>query len=231
MEKNNLKNMKKAAVLFTGGKDSMLALLKAKQQGYDVKYLLSIIPTSSDSYMFHKPSLKLLKIQGKMLGLPIIIQKSRAKKEEEINDLKKLLLKVKNKINYLVIGGIASNYQAKRIINVANGLGIKVINPLWKYSPEKLWNELLKNGFEVIITKISCGGLPSNFLGKIIRKKEFLELKKLSQKYKFDLSFEGGDAETAVLYCPLFKKKIRIIKSKIRNEGPYRHFLIIGKIY
>lgn len=233
MEKRLLKKeaikAKKAAVLFSGGKDSCLALFKAKEQRYNIKYLLTILPASRDSYMYHKPLLPLLKEQAKQLGLPLIVQKSSKGKEAELRDLEILIKKIKSKIDALVIGGIASNYQGQRIKKIAEKLGLKVIAPLWSYSAEKLWHELLKNNFKVVITKIACEGLPKEILGKVITKKMLENLKILSQKYKFDTSFEGGDAETAVLSCPLFRKEIKI-RTGIKSETPYRHFLVIQKI-
>lgn len=222
-------NSRKSAVLFSGGKDSCLALLKAKQQGYDIKYLLAVLPSSVDSYMYHKPCLKLLKKQAKMLGIPLVIQKSSLGKEKELNDLENLIKKAKNKIDCLIIGGIASNYQGNRIKKLAEKASLEVYAPLWNYTPEKLWQELLKNHFKVIITKIACDGIPKEMVGKIIDDKMLENLKNLSKKYKFSLDFEGGDAETAVLKCPLFKNEIKI-KFHIKSETPYRHFLVIDSI-
>ena len=37
------------------------------------------------------------------------------------------------------------------------------------------------------------------------------ELENLSKKFHFNLNFEGGEAETFVINCPLFKKRIKII--------------------
>ncbi len=218
----------KAAVLFSGGKDSCLALFIAKKQGYDIEYLLSIIPSSFDSYMYHKPDLELLKEQANQLGIRLIIQKSKKTKEKELEDLKLLIGKVKDKVDALVIGGIASNYQGERIKKIAEESGLKVIAPLWSFSSERLWRELLDNNFEVIITKIACEGIPKELLGKIIDEKTLEKLKELSKKYKFDICFEGGDAETAVLYCPLFKKEIKI-SGKIKSESEYRHFFLIDE--
>lgn len=221
--------LKKAAVLFSGGKDSCLALYKSVKNGDNVKYLLSILPESYDSYMYHKPNLKLLRTQAKMLGIRLITQKSSNGKEDELDDLIKLINKVKNKVDYLIIGGIASNYQGERINKIAEKTGLKVISPLWDYSTKKLWEELLKNKFKVIITKIACDGIPKDVLGKIIDKNLFENLKDLSQKHKFDLNFEGGDAETSVLFCPLFKREIKI-EGIIKSESNYRHFLVIKKV-
>ena len=43
----------KSAVLFSGGKDSVMALNYALNKGDDVKYLLSIKSQNDESYMFH----------------------------------------------------------------------------------------------------------------------------------------------------------------------------------
>ena len=219
-----MRNKTKAAVLFSGGKDSCLALHRAIQDGFDVKYLLCVFPKPEDSFMFHKPDLNLLKRQAKELGIELIVRKSEGKKEKELEDLKKLTGEVKDKIDILVIGGIKSNYQGKRIKQVAEEAGLKVEIPLWNYSPEQLWNDLLDNGFEVMITKISCEGIPKEFLGKIIERRDLKQLKKLAEKYKFDLTGEGGDFETAVLFMPGFSRHIKI-EFDVKSEGDYRHFM------
>ena len=76
---------------------------------------------------------------------------------------------------------------------------------------------------KVILTKISSEGLGKEWLGKVIGGKEVEQLMLLAKKYKFRLDFEGGEAETAVLFMPGFKKHIKI-KGTIESEGKYRHF-------
>ena len=220
---------KKCAVLFTGGKDSCLALHLAKQRGYDIKYLLTIIPENPDSFMFHKPYLELLEKQAEMLGIKLLTQKIKGEKERELIDLGLLIKEIKNEIDVIVVGGIASSYQTKRIKKICSELGLEFCAPLWDYGDEKIWRELLKERFKIILTKISCEGIPKEFLGQVIDRKRFKELERLSEKYKFRLDFEGGEAETAVLGMPEFKKDIKI-KFDIESEGEYRHFLKLKKI-
>lgn len=217
----------KIGVLFSGGKDSCLALHKVLEEGKKVDYLLAMIPEHSDSWMFHSPDLKLLNKQAEMLNLKLITEKTKAKKEEELEDLKKLIKKAK--VDALVIGGIASSYQGKRIKKICDELGIKVIAPLWNYSAEQLWEELIDARFKVILTKIASEGIGKEFIGKIIDSEKLNQLKKLSEKYKFRLDFEGGDAETAVLFMPEFKKEIRL-DYDITSEGKFRHFIKIKKV-
>jgi len=217
----------KTGVLFSGGKDSCLALHKAIESGRKIDCLLSMIPEHADSFMFHSPDLNLLKRQAEMLGIKLITQKTKAKKEEELEDLRKLIKK--SGVNEIVIGGLASNYQGDRINKLASELGIKVLAPLWSYSAERLWGELLDSGFKIIITKIASEGIPREFIGKVIDEKLLSELKKRAEKYKFRPDFEGGDAESAVLLMPEFKKEIKI-EYETESEGDYRHFIKIKKI-
>jgi len=219
----------KLGVLFSGGKDSCLALHKARQEGHEINYLLTVIPSNFDSFMFHKPYPDLLKKQAEMLNVELVTVKSKGEKERELGDLKKLIEKVKGNIQGIVVGGIASSYQGERIKNICKELGLEFIAPLWNYKGEDIWNDLLDKGFNVILTKISCEGIPKEFLGKIIDKKMLEELKKLGQKHKFRIDFEGGEAESAVLLMPEFKKDIKI-DFDIKSEGNYRHFIEIKKI-
>ncbi len=221
----NKKN-KKAAILFSGGKDSCLALHLALQKGYDIRYLLSVIPENFDSFMFHKPYLKLLEKQAEMLDIELRIIKSKGEKDKEVDDLKKLIKKIKNKIDIVVVGGIASSYQGKRIKKICSELNLKFYAPLWDYKGEDVWDLLLKKKFKVILTKITCEGLGKDWLGKVVDKENLKKLKELSEKYKFRIDFEGGEAESAVLYMPEFKKEIKI-EFDIRFEGKYRHWLEI----
>lgn len=221
--------MKKAAVLFSGGKDSCLALHMAKEKGYEIKYLLSILPENFDSFMFHKPYFNLLNKQAENLGIDLIVMKSKGEENKEINDLKILIGKVKDKVDAIAVGGIASSYQGKRIKKICDGFGLEFYAPLWNFKSEDVWKELLKENFKIILTKISCEGIPKEFLGITIDKKKFEELKKLSEKYKFRIDFEGGEAESAVLGMPEFKKEINI-KYNIKSEGNYRHYLEITNV-
>jgi len=221
----------KLGVLFSGGKDSCLALHRAIQEGHEVKCLMTILPETQESFMFHTPYPELLEKQAEMLGIKLITLKSKAEKEKELIDLEKLLILGKKKFNIegICIGGIASNYQGDRVKRICDKLGLKLYAPLWGLSSEEVWNNLFDEQFKVILTKVSCEGIPHTILGKIITEKEFLELKKRAERYKFRIDFEGGEAESAVLGMPDFKKEIKI-NFKIKEEDSYNAILEILEV-
>ena len=73
--------------------------------------------------------------------------------------------------------------------------------------------ELIELGFEVIIISVSAEGLDESWLGRKIDHKLLEDIIALNKKYGMHMAFEGGEAETLVLDCPIFKKRIKIIES------------------
>jgi uncharacterized protein (TIGR00290 family) len=88
-------------------------------------------------------------------------------------------------------------------------------------------NDLLDSKFEFIMTVISSDGLDDSWLGKLISKSDIDILKFLSQKFGFNLNFEGGEAETFVINCPLFKNSIKINKFEKIWDGYRGRFEIV----
>ncbi len=142
-------------------------------------------------------------------------------KEKELVDLEKAIKRAVADfgVEGIVSGAVESVYQASRIEKICNRLDLECFNPLWQKDPEEYWNELLKNGFEIIITGVSAEGLDESWLGLEINKKNLKRLKDICQKYKIHLSFEGGEAETFVVNCPLFKKKLKVEGGKKVGKG------------
>lgn len=202
----------KVAALCSGGKDSIYAIYKA-QEKHNVEVLIAMKSINPDSYMFHKPNIDLVKLQSEALEIPLILKETKGEKEKELEDLKEAIKKAKEEygIEGIVSGAIASNYQKERIDKICKELNLQSIVPLWHINPKEYMKELLST-FKVIITKVACDGLGKKFLGKKINLEE---IEKLSEKYRFHIAFEGGEAETFVLDCPIFNKKIVIKNSEI----------------
>ncbi|MCL4372634.1 diphthine--ammonia ligase [Candidatus Parvarchaeota archaeon] len=207
--------------LFTGGKDSTYSAFLAGKDN-EVVCLMNMYSENKDSYMFHTVGDKLLEMQADALSIPLERYKTKGIKEEELFDLRHFILDIKERygIEGVVSGALASEYQYNRINAILKDLKLASITPLWHVDIEKYLNDLIKNGFHAMIVSVSADGLDENWLGKEINREELANLIDLSRKYRFNLGFEGGEAETAVLDGPNFKYRIKIEKSSIvRDEG------------
>lgn len=211
----------KLAILFSGGKDSTYAAWLAKKFGYELTCLISIFSENPESYMFHTPSIEKTKKQAEILDIPLIVQKTKGDKEEELRDLEIAIEKAKQKykIQGIVSGAIHSVYQASRIQKICGKLNLECFNPLWQKNEEEYIAELIKDNFKVILTGVFAYPLDKFWLGREIDGKFIQDIKKLNEKYKIHLAGEGGEYETFVLNCPLFKKELKIKNKKISSDG------------
>ncbi|MBU2633668.1 MAG: diphthine--ammonia ligase [Nanoarchaeota archaeon] len=213
----------KLASLISGGKDSLYASYLASKK-HKIICLISIKPLKDDSYMFHYPNIDLVKKQAKVMNLPLIFKTTKAKKELELKDLKLAIKEAIKKYNIegIVSGALYSKYQFERIEKICKELKIKSITPLWQINSEKYLKNLIKN-FKVIITGIAADGLNSSYLGRKLDNSLIKDLKKLNINYLG----EGGEYESFVLNCPLFKHKLKIKSSKLKMTSKYSGQYII----
>jgi len=211
----------KLGILFSGGKDSVYSTYLTKKAGHKIKCLISVMSENKESYMFHTPSIEKTKKQAEVMGIPLITQKTKGIKEEELKDLEKAIQKAKEKYNIkgIVTGAIESVYQASRIQKICDKLDLECFNPLWQKKEIGYLNELVKNNFKVIIVGVFAYPLDQSWLGRRIDKQFIEEVKQLQEKYKIHPAGEGGEFETFVLDCPLFKRELKIKSFKDISTG------------
>jgi len=210
----------KLGVLFSGGKDSTYAAWLAKKNGYKISCLITLQSENPDSYMFHTPSIGKTKTQAKAMGLPLIIQKTKGVKEIELRDLEIAITKAKKdfKIEGIVTGAVGSVYQASRIQKICDALELECFNPLWQKDQIELLNDLLNEKFRAVVTGVSAFPLTASWLGREINKDFIRDVEILSKKYKINPAGEGGEFETFVLECPLFKKPLKVKGANFTGE-------------
>ena len=220
----------KLAALFSGGKDSTYAIYLAKKLGHSVDVLLTLYPHSSESHLLHYPNIEFTQLQAESMKTPQLIEETPSDDSE--NESKKLnnlisLAKEKYSIDGIVHGGILSEYQKDNFSLICEKNQLKIISPLWNKEPESYMKELLNENFEYIISTVSSAGLNDSWLGRIIDKNGLDELQKLQKKFRFNLNFEGGEAETFVINCPLFEKRLLIQDSTTEWDGYRGRFEIL----
>ena len=211
----------KTAVLFSGGKDSVYAAYLTKKAGNELTCLITIYSENKDSYMFHTPSIKKTEAQAKVMGIPLLTFTTKGEKEKELVDLENAIkeAKKKYKIKGIVTGALHSNYQAERLQKICDKLKLKCINPLWHKDEVEYLKELIKDKFEIIITGVAAYPLDETWLGRKIDNSFITDVKELKEKYKIHAAGEGGEFETYVLNCPLFKKPLKVTDKTISGEG------------
>ena len=220
----------KLACLFSGGKDSTYAIHLAQNLGHDVVCLLSIFPKSEESHLLHHPNLRWTKLQSESMNIPQLTTSSNSNDTvDELIAMENLLQNAKDQfqIEGLVHGGIKSKFQKEKFETLCLKLNLVSVAPLWETEPKKYMNDLLDSDFNFMMTSVSSDGLDEQWLGKLILKPDLEILSNLSDKFGFNLNFEGGESETFVLDCPLFSNPIKINKSVKYWDGYRGRFEIV----
>ena len=205
----------KLGVLFSGGKDSCLALHRAVAAGHEVVCLLTLLPERDDSWMFHTPALEWTALQAEALDIAQLTSVTPGEPEEELADMEALLVRAQRKygITGVVTGALASVYQATRVQRTCTDLGLWCFNPLWQLPQLELLEVLLTDGYEVVVTATAAAGLGVEWLGRTLDRAAVDELQELSERHGINPAGEGGELETLVLHAPRFHKQLRLVET------------------
>ncbi|RLE80391.1 MAG: diphthine--ammonia ligase [Thermoprotei archaeon] len=217
----------KVCVLYSGGKDSNLALLKASRV-FDVVCLVTLIPRSEASYLFHYPAVNLVELQAKALELPLVKELTPDEEEGGLIALKNVLMKAKKiyGVEGVVTGAIRSTYQASRFQKICWDLDLWCFNPLWLKDEVSLLREMLTEGFKVVFTRVAGYPLRKSLVGSLLDENTVRFFEKIRQYV--NPSGEGGEYETFVLDMPLFKKRIELLEYEVVGSD-YDATLIVKK--
>ncbi len=220
--------------LLSGGKDSNYALYRALREGYELACIVGFMPRREDSWMFHVPYVPVVLLQAKAMetNAPVFLLEVSGVKEREVEEAARELKRIKEVVDFDIIvgGGLASRYQLDRAKKIASIIGVDVYTPSWGVDQEEYMKLLVREGFEFIVTRITTMGLPPRFLGKIINYRDVEEIIALSEKYGFNPSFEGGEAETLVVYAPHYQKRI-CLRGRKKSKSEFEHELIVEEFW
>ncbi len=204
----------KSVVLWTGGKDCVLAMKKALDLGFEVVELVTFIPKDPD---FKAHPLHVIQKQAESIGLPhqlVEIGKPFNKSYElAIQSL------IDRGIECLITGDIDlvlgyPNWIDERCEN----LKINVFKPLWKQNRMDILNDLLAFGFDLIFSAVKCDIFDPSWIGRKINHDAIADLNLLS----CDLCGENGEYHSIVVDCSLFSKPINLkIIEKVKFRDLY----------
>jgi diphthine-ammonia ligase len=223
-------NLLRLAALFSGGKDSTFSIFKIRELGHEVVCLVAMNSSRDDSLLFHYPNIGLTHYLAEAMQIPLTtFAVNKESKEGEFQALEQAIIQVKSDydIQGIVHGAISSRFQNELFRRICSDNQLVMFTPLWNAIPLQYMYGLLSEKFDIKIVSVSAMGLGKDWLGKSLDTNSISLLESLSKKHGFDLAFEGGDAETLVVNCPLFSKKLDIKKAVVHWDGQRGIFEIL----
>jgi diphthine-ammonia ligase len=223
---SNQKIQKRAAVLWTGGKDSALSMHLAQSMGYQICCLATFVPSEAKFLAHPIDFIRNQSISALMpLHLIEIREPFRQGYENAIRTLKNNL-----GIEALITGDIAEvDGQANWIRQCSESLNIDVQTPLWNWDRLTLLQRLIQEKFKVIFSCVKSPWLCEKWIGKEIDHAAVEDLQKVRSATGLDLCGEQGEYHTLVTDAPFFKKKIQI-KSYSKKQKDSMSYIAIEQL-
>lgn len=209
-------HMKNAAVLWTGGKDSALALLEAKRQGYGVQCLATFAPPDPQ-FLAHP--LSIIKLQAQALGLPHYVLPVNMPFEKTYEAGLRWLQNHMG-IDCVVTGDIAEiSGHPNWIRERSRTVGMDAYTPLWGCSRNSLLQQLVIQGLKAHVSFVQTSKLDAKWVGRELDRSAIHELNIISADNGLDPCGENGEYHTLVLNCPLFTGQIAIRSYSVRTAA------------
>lgn len=193
-------------VLWTGGKDSFLALQSSRKQGITVRALVTFVPPQPS---FRAHPIQLMQAQAAALQIPhrpIAITPPfdvsyslafRALREEGVTTL--------------ITGDIAEvDGFESWVVERANPEGLQVRRPLWHRERAGLLQEVLDERIRAVITAARDPPLGADWVGTPLDEGAVDRLRKVAKTSPLDLCGENGEYHTMVVDGPGFRAPIRL---------------------
>ncbi|WP_368164057.1 hypothetical protein [Aeromonas sp. R6-2] len=207
--------MSRAIMLWTGGKDSMLALTEARLQGVAVAALVTFTPPSPH-FLAHP--LPLIHAQADALALPLyrmtITAPYATSYERTLAELRERL-----GIDCVITGDIAPVGAPNWIVERCHSLGLSPLLPLWERPRKALLERLLSLRIECLFSCVNTRNLPANWVGRRLDAQALLDLEQLAARGKLDLCGEQGEYHTMTLNGPGFRLPLRVEPGTIARQG------------
>ena len=215
--------------LVSGGKDSVMAAMLAESYGHRVVALGNLLPADArveelDSHCFQTVGHNAVEAYGELTGLPLFRRRLRGASRhtemtyevgaaevagDEVEDLRALLAAVVAKmpsVRAVTSGAILSDYQRLRVEAVCADLGLVSLAYLWQQPQPRVLDLICDSNVHAVLVKVAAMGLePKKHLGATLADARPL-LRKIEREFGSHCAGEGGEFETLVLDCPLFRR-------------------------
>lgn len=198
-----------ALVSWSGGKDSCLALWRAKQSGMAVRRLITAMDETGSSARSHGVPPELLSAQADAMGLEMRFYDTSWKTYEE-KFIATLSQARSDGIAHAIFGDIDLIPHREWEEKVCAQAGLQAHLPLWDESRRKLVDEFLSLGFKAVVVCVDGRFLTEDFCGR-----EFDTAFLADLPASVDACGENGEFHTFVYDGPSFAKPVAFTRDQI----------------
>lgn len=213
-------------MLWTGGKDSSLALVEAVRSGYDVCCLATFAPPGA-GFLAHP--LSVIEAQAEALRLPHYVLEVREPFEQGY-ETALTELGHSTGVDGVVTGDIAEvDGQPNWISARTRVIGMRAHAPLWELDRAALLRRLIDAQFSTLVSCADTRWLDESWAGRFLDRKAIADLQAVRKRNGLDLCGENGEYHTLVVDAPMFASSIEI-GSRTRRRVGWLAYIDVGEV-
>lgn len=211
--------------MWSGGKDSALALDRARRSGIDVARLISFYDSATGRVRFHATRVEMLEAQGAAIGIdlqaiPTSWPGMEANLSRELSSLRA------EGFTGLVFGDIhlvdVRAWYEERV----TAAGLEHVEPIWGEPPEALLRDFISSGGRAVLTCVEVAKLDESWLGRVTDKLFASDIAKTG----VDACGENGEYHSFAYAGPVFTRPVRWMAGERRVEAGFAQLDLTGGV-
>ncbi len=204
----------KAAVSWSGGKDSYLALHRAAD-AFDIQALFTMFTEDGTRSRSHGLRPEVLARQASLLGLPLVSGRGTWKTYED--EFKRVLRALAaNSFSHVIFGDIFPDEHLMWVERVCAECSLQAIEPLWGESTTVLLREFLETDACAQIVATKAALLDQKWLGRSLSEEMIPTFESLG----VDACGERGEYHTLVFASPRMRSPLQVHESgRLMHDG------------
>ncbi len=202
--------------MWSGGKDSALALMRARSRGLAVTRLLNMYDPATDRVRFHATRRELMQAQADAIGLELVQHGVAWDGYEPA--FRAMLASLKTDgfagvaFGDIHLADVRAWYEHR-----VRDAGLEHVEPIWGESPAELVAEFVASGSRAVITCVQLSKLDETWLGRIIDERFVAEIVTTG----IDPAGENGEYHSFTFAGPLFRAPVPWRPGARRDEGDF----------
>jgi uncharacterized protein (TIGR00290 family) len=202
--------------MWSGGKDSALALDRARKAGTEVARLISFFDSETRRVRFHATRVEMLQRQADAIGVDLHAVPTTW---PDMDSKLRLELASLREEGYagVVLGDIhladVRAWYGDRI----TAAGLEHVEPIWGEPPAALLGEFVASGGRAVITCVELAKLDETWLGRVIDERFASDIGAV----RVDACGENGEYHSFAFAGPVFKTRVRWIAGERRLDSGF----------
>jgi diphthine-ammonia ligase len=204
------------ALMWSGGKDSALALWRARRRGLRVEWLVNISDRATGRVRFHATPVEAIARQAEAAGVPLVsVPTDWDTFDESLRATFDAL--VQQGCRGVVFGDIHLSDVRGWYEERTRAAGLEHVEPLWREDPRALVEEFVSIGGRAVLTCVETSKLDVSWLGRVIDRDFLHDLEATA----IDPCGENGEYHSFAFAGPFFAQHVEWRAGERRDDGRF----------